>query len=353
MQPTRRPAFAAFIAFLSLGALAGCQARVAVSDAQEAISGGNGGGWFGSGIVAELFTSPADGSELIHDLHPDSSTDYQLTRVDHECKVWPQERLQAVKAKLPEGFLVGFTGELESAQLQAMAGLPDLYIDYLVGVFRSHRFTITAVNPGFQGGVTARLSDRPVSIKVMPTARIIWLTMQHEIGHALEMRFSQVIGPAKGGNFDAELRATANSNEANPNLNAYPKTYLPGRRETYYAEYWGEAFNSFYCSEATNSMLQQQFPDTYALLRKYAEPPLWESNAGPQLGPGPQPNPNPGPNPNGNPTPIPRPSVTPAPIPTPQATPTLEPTPAVEGPVPDPDKKAWEMIPVGLFRYSR
>jgi hypothetical protein len=203
------------------------------------------------------------------------STPTQLTREDFGCKAWPQARLDAMKARIPNGFLVSWQGEALDRVHQAMAGIPDTYLTWLYGVHARNGFSIKGQSPGFNGGVTQLTDTEPTDMRVTPNGRVVDLSLQHEIGHAINPYMWTVASTRAA--FDRELGQLADADYANSNLNAYPKSY-PRGSDVYHMEFWAEAFNSFYCSEATNDLLKTQFPSTYAFLARSLEKPVWEAN---------------------------------------------------------------------------
>ncbi len=205
----------------------------------------------------------------------------QLTKKDHDCKVWDSQRLSKVK-----GMVRPFTRNVdgnpyEEKYYQAMAGLPDHYLSYLALHGETRGFYVSLENPGFEGGVTNFSSAGPNSIKIKPSRWAIDFTTQHEVGHAVQLFVGQEARKRgfDAATFDRELVQIARGECTNPNLNSYPISY-GCYDETYLFEFFAEAYNSYYCKEETQIMVKEQFPATYAFLQKYLEPPVWEQTSG-------------------------------------------------------------------------
>lgn len=195
----------------------------------------------------------------------------QLTAEDHPCKQWSSERVDAVKKRLNPNVLTKWTSEAMLVLVfQAMAGIPDIYLDELNNLNTKHGFNIS---PGGHGGVALY----PQYIQIGNNEDSINLCLQHEVGHITEYFARNDLGSNDpfGYNFYEDLENTAVENHENPNLNAYPGGFAV-TSETYKKEYFAEAFNSYYCSEYTNSLLKEQFPSTYEFLLKYLRKPVWQ-----------------------------------------------------------------------------
>lgn len=223
-------------------------------------------------LATVLALTSCGAAELPGDANDQSSLS-QLTRADYSCKTWNESRVAALKSKMPSTFLKSWQGEPLNRVHQAMSGIPDVYLDWLYAAHKRNGFSIKGENPGFPGGVT-ELSDRePIDMKVLPEPRIVDLTLQHEIGHALNpFLWNETFGSR--GAFESQFNKLADADYANSNLNDYPKSY-PRGSDVYRMEFFAEAFNSYYCSESTNKMIQEQFPGTYAFLAKNLAKPVW------------------------------------------------------------------------------
>jgi hypothetical protein len=199
----------------------------------------------------------------------------QLTRSDLECREWSEGDVDHLKADLPEGYLRDFSSKDLERVHQALAGIPRKYLTWLKEVRERNGFYIGSANIGFPGGITEVGEEEPSWIKISPGARIIDLSLQHEVGHAVSpYLWNKVL--SSHDQFNQEFGRIADDNYNNSNLNAYPRTYPKGS-EVYIMEYFAEAFNSYYCSPETNAMVKSQFPSTYTFLAEKLEKPVWES----------------------------------------------------------------------------
>lgn len=211
--------------------------------------------------------------------NPSTSHITQLTLEQYECHQYSANRIQEVKSFLPSGMLVGFgSSDLEDSALQALAGVPNKHLEQLKWAYDTNNFTISAEDPGFSGGLT-QLGNPPEWIKISPDSYVVAYALQHEVGHAMHMMVST-------GNFDSELATIADNNGNNKNLSQYAQGYV-GQGDSYYYEFFAEAFNSYYCSQATNAEIKRDFPDAYEFLARYLAKPVWDEG-----GSSTQPNPN-------------------------------------------------------------
>ncbi len=205
-------------------------------------------------------------------LSPSANHLSQLTLEQQPCYTHNSQRIQAVKNILPSGMLVGFDSqELENAAYQALAGIPDVHLEKLKWAYETNSFQIKAESPGFSGGMCA-MGNPPDWIQVYPDAYVVAYALQHESGHAMEFMV------ATDDNFSQELQTVADNNSNNSNLSQYAKGYV-GNGDTYYREFFAEAFNSYYCSPDTNVEIKRDFPDAHAFLSKYLAKPVWDDGS--------------------------------------------------------------------------
>lgn len=199
----------------------------------------------------------------------------QLLEKEQKCMRWPDDRLKSVTAKFPQGFLKGFQGQSQDEALQALAGIPDRHLDWLIEVNKKNGFAINNAG-GMQGGVT-EFGEYPNWIKVGGATYIIQSALQHEVGHAMRRWFDKH-NSATASQWTQAVQSEANKESRNPQLNSYPRSYVG--QEAYLDEYWAEAYNSFYCSPESNTDLKNYFAGTYNVLRTLSDPPVWEASSG-------------------------------------------------------------------------
>ena len=197
----------------------------------------------------------------------DTSHFSQLTGRDYPCADWPAARMSHARNLLPNGLLRGWKEDdsLKHA-LNALAGVPDDYLVWMGTLTKEYDFHISP-SSGSSGGVALY----PSYIYVSDDPSTIDLALQHEVGHIVQHRIDELTNDF---DYPQNFYDSADENYDNPQLNAYPRSY--GRhQDVYYKEYWAEAFNSFYCSQDTNSMLEKWFPSTYVILKQNLLPPIW------------------------------------------------------------------------------
>lgn len=172
--------------------------------------------------------------------------------------------------------------QFSAKYFNSMAGIPDTYLDWMSTRAASDNFRIYTARSTTLSSFT-KWGGRDDKISVDRSAWGFDYSLQHEVGHYVEM-YASTTGATQRGysedQFDRELQQVATLAFNNPKLNSYPKGYYNRNRGAYYAEFWAEAFNSFYCSEEANQNFSETFPEVYAFVSKYLEAPVWGSNGG-------------------------------------------------------------------------
>lgn len=264
-----------------------------VPGTQGANSGTLTGSWFGDTGETSIEWAP-DGSLLSITTILGSGVDYQLGKQEMACAVWPAEKLAAAFSKLPAAVTAGWTGEALEALKQALAGLPDSYLNALAELHRKNGFAIKAADANFPGGTTAFTQNEASQILIAATTRTVQTLLQREVGHALYPAFEAGPLSRAGSGFKVDLETTAARNATNQHLSPRFLGLMPSpsatpqanarpildQRTLFNRTYWSEAFHSHYCGETSDRSLKEQFPDTHAFLIKHTELPAWELRSG-------------------------------------------------------------------------
>jgi len=204
----------------------------------------------------------------------------QLTARELKCHVWDTDRIDYLKANMPQGFVRNFPNTVLDEVLNALAGIPDPQLNLLYDVYNKKIFRGIEAAPGMQGGVT-EFNRNPLQLKVGTSRAIIHAALQHEVGHAIYPFFWHQNLKGDGNEFKTLVQRDAISHASNAQLHPYPKSYFGRNNEVYGFEYWAEAYNSYYCSPESEAQVKRYFPSTYDVLERYLDPPVWRSGVRP------------------------------------------------------------------------
>lgn len=233
---------------------------------------------------------------------PPASQTKLITNQKYACEQWDEARLTAVRSAIGPGFITGFDASHTLAVEQAVAGLNNAYIDYLLHVPPApsgKRFSIRIVNSGDSGyfheemgqmGATPLPHDSPKTSdpnerdflyimtseprEVIMSQRSTVLTGDtlHELGHA---NMSFVARRTKDREaFLSELTQLSRAEMSNPNVSRYLTAYHAGTIE-HRVEFFAEAFSSYYCSKESQAAFFETFPNTFAFFEEVFLPAVW------------------------------------------------------------------------------
>lgn len=193
----------------------------------------------------------------------------QITVDDYSCKAWDNDRVEQIKTLFPKAMIdsSGASDKSLKSLYQAMSGIPDTYLKWLGKLHKEDGFTIS-----FSDGMGIGLALYPSYIQFGNDWELVNHTAQHEIGHIVDYYVQDVTTDF---DFPQNIQTVADKDYISPHINQYPISYSRSS-DTYYKEYWAEAFNSFYCSPKTNKLFGEYFPEANAILRKVLLPPVWE-----------------------------------------------------------------------------
>lgn len=231
-------------------------------------------------VLAVVFTAASCRSS-----EENSNTRY-LSVKSYKCFEHPSERIEAVRKKLPEGFLSKNYGSSFETALNRVAGIPDPYIDHLIDRYKTRKFK--GIYPSSLGGSVAGLtqlqSEGPdgsimFATSITTTVSDVGFALQHEIGHAIE-------GVIRQENINQRAWIERNFNTLHLEAKSHPEVRSYAKSNP--TETWAEAFANFYCSPESLSFIEgdganrQYFSRSKEFLRKVLLPPLWQTPNSPQ-----------------------------------------------------------------------
>lgn len=189
----------------------------------------------------------------------------QLTERDYPCWVPSSSRLEEVRTKIPSGFIKGFSGD---DVYKRLAGLPDVYIDYLIDHYKNGSFqgiSEQRLSPGVGGlaAINYFPSYHPIFIHIAPG--FTNFALQHEVGHTVEQLIKNNRKDSGGTSF-SEIESAIMRNRSF-------RSYSRSSPE----EAFAELFASYYCSKESNDFVKNSFSDEmYRFMAdNFAEPP-WQ-----------------------------------------------------------------------------
>ncbi len=196
----------------------------------------------------------------LNDPHSHAS---QLTDRDYPCWVPPNSRLEAVRAKIPSGFIKGFSGD---DVYRRLAGMPDVYIDYLIDHYKQGNFrgiSERRLSPGVGGLASMNYfpSYYPIYIHIAPG--MANFALQHEVGHTIEQLIKNNRKGSGGSSF-SEIESAIMSNRS---FRSYSRSSPQ--------EAFAELIASYYCSKESNDFVKKSFSEEmYRFMAdNFAEPP--------------------------------------------------------------------------------
>ena len=191
----------------------------------------------------------------------------QLTEKDYPCWEPSSTRLDEVRSKIPSGFIKGIAGD---DVYRRLAGLPDVYIDYLIDHYKQGNFqgiSERRLSPGVGGlaGTNYFPSYYPIFIHIAPGATNF--ALQHEVGHTVERLIKENIKNSGGTSF-TEIESSIMGNRS---FRSYSRSSP--------AEAFAELFASYYCSKESNDFVKRSFSEEmYRFMAdNFVEPP-WQLN---------------------------------------------------------------------------
>ena len=206
-----------------------------------------------------------------------------LSSSDYNCATVSNERLAAVKAKVPEGMVKNFSGDQLPIAWNRVALIPDRDLDHLIwtynqrileGIFPKTYFTpgvagLTSLTQSrTQGGTVGLIAT---SITTAPT--MAGFALQHEIGHAVEVRAREAAAKANI-DFEAKLGALVSELRGHASIT---RSYARSNE----SEAWAEAYANYYCSTESQEFIKTNLPTTMQFLRQVLEPAQFESGSEP------------------------------------------------------------------------
>lgn len=204
----------------------------------------------------------------------ESGLDY-LTNSNPSCWQPDAERLAAVKERVGNNFVSGYSGNQQTIAEGRLAGIPDPHLDYLKGLnnfsgIRPESYGIPGVAglTRLSGGRTPGGKQCLAAISVSTSQTAAGFALQHEIGHAVEC-FARIKAEEIGIDFEAELRAMLNEFKGKSNIRSYAKSQDP--------EAWAEAYANWYCSEESQDFIHKNLSErTRTFLAAVLEPAVWD-----------------------------------------------------------------------------
>ncbi len=208
-----------------------------------------------------------------------STLDY-LTESDEPCIQYDEQRMNQIRA-LPANFVSGYSGGQQDVALNRLAGITDRDMNHLLWTFKNGTLQGVRAAVQFPGvaGVTQLRSGKTeggfggmiaVSIQTGPTQA--GFAMQHEVGHAVEVKAREAAQKTAYANFDGALNSVMSELNSKGNL-------IRGYAKSQPGEAFAESYANFYCSPATQRFIQDNLPTTYKFLRAVLEPARWEAVA--------------------------------------------------------------------------
>lgn len=198
----------------------------------------------------------------LNDPHSHAS---QLTDRDYPCWEPSSTRLDEVRSKIPSGFIQGFSGD---DVYKRLAGMPDVYIDFLIDHYKQGNFQgifERRLSPGVGGLASMSFfpSYYPIFIHIAPGATNF--ALQHEVGHTIEQLIKSNIKGSGGSSF-SEIESSIMGNRS---FRSYAQS-SPG-------EAFAELIASYYCSKESNDFVKRSFSEEmYRFMAdNFAEPP-WQ-----------------------------------------------------------------------------
>jgi len=198
----------------------------------------------------------------------------QLTEKDYPCWEPSSTRLDEVRSKIPSGFIKGIAGD---DVYRRLAGLPDVYIDYLIDHYKQGNFqgiSERRLSPGdageaghlegstFSGGSIVTFYF-PTYIYIAPN--MTNFALQHEVGHTVERLIKENIKNSRGTSF-TEIESSIMGNRS---FRSYSRSSP--------AEAFAELFASYYCSKESNDFVKRSFSEEMYrfMAENFVEPP-WQ-----------------------------------------------------------------------------
>jgi hypothetical protein len=177
---------------------------------------------------------------------------------------------------IPTEMVVGFAGGAEPEVYGALAALSNETLAWMVEEHKKHGFKIESNKPDSirAMGVTRYRPDGTtelVQIHPILVGDIRINVVLHELGHVVHK-----------GRSTAAFEATLNEVYEKEGKSWFVGNYA----QTSAAEYFAEAFNTYYCSASEALRLQRALPATYAFLREFAGTPYWSGGEMPAVSPG-------------------------------------------------------------------
>lgn len=206
-----------------------------------------------------------------------------LTEKDYQCHDPGSERLDAVRAKLPDGFVRDYPDSQSSVILNRLALLPDRDLDYLVSNYKSG--ILQGITPGgnsflgVAGVTTLSAGTSPAGNRYMIARSIttgvnqVGFAMQHEVGHAVEVLGADAAMRTSYSDFGNAMRQLQSELSSTPGVRGYAES-SPN-------EAWAEAYANFYCSQESHAFIKDNLKFAYPFLLAVLEPPQWELAAEP------------------------------------------------------------------------
>ncbi len=206
-----------------------------------------------------------------------SNLDY-IQNGDFNCASVPADRLDAVKKKLPAGFIEDFPSNQMDTVYNRVSLIPDVYLDYLVSQYKSGVLEgIRTSGGGFFGiaGVTTLRSGKSpkgvsgmVATEIATSPNKAGFAMQHEIGHATEILAKEAAQNTEFKDFSGTLKRINKEISGRGDARSYAKSE-PG-------ESWAETYANYYCNPDTNAYIKNNLPYTWNVVRTVLAKPIWE-----------------------------------------------------------------------------